>query len=515
MNLRAINSYWTVAGVIVIAAIVRCFIWLDSDVSWLLTLAEKIVAGARAYVDFFETNPPADILIYVPAVLIANTVGISAESALTVLVFLAAFSCLGLVALISDDRGFVGPREKPALFAIAFALLLILPGDNFAERENLALILIMPILAVYSERASGRSIPIVLASLAGIGAGVAISLKPYFALAIAFPLVYVAFKRRAPLPNLRMIVFSPEHWAIGLVVLVDAILLFWGYPDYIERILPIVLNLYAPLKYSLILMAINPSMILVATVALVGLGAGTHELRTPFVAISYLATLGFAGALLLQGKGWPYHGYPAVALSLFALALILLRRAPSPLGPSGSPESFPVNIAIGVVLFAGVYALSSYWFLQEPNRADLVAAVSRLAPPRPKVISISDGPNVAFPLTRKLHGIAVGRAPFQLISAYVDRMLTAGTLDPEGGRKVRDPATRQMIEGYGRQDRKELVDAIRTGRPDLVLIDGRAEKIWAFSHPEIAAALKPYHYIETIDGIEIWTQNKPSSDSTH
>jgi hypothetical protein len=142
--------------------------------------------------------------------------------------------------------------------------------------------------------------------------------------------------------------------------------------------------------------------------------------------------------------------------------------------------------------------------LQEPSRSYLVSVVARLVPPHPKIVSIYGAPGLAFPLTRKLDGAPLGRTPFQWISAYTDRMLTAGGLDPTGNTQISNPALRRTIEDYARQDRHELADMIRARHPDVILVGGDGERQWALSHPEVAAALRPYRLAKTVGQVEIW-----------
>ena len=64
-----------------IAALIQSFfIPLDCDVSWLITVNEKLLAGQRAYVDFIEVNPPASIWLYTPAVWIAHLLRLRPEA---------------------------------------------------------------------------------------------------------------------------------------------------------------------------------------------------------------------------------------------------------------------------------------------------------------------------------------------------------------------------------------------------------------------------------------------------
>jgi len=511
----ALAAWWPAAIVLLIAAFVRSYIWLNSDVSWLLTLAEQVIGGARAYVDFREPNPPASILLYMPAVLFGQIAHISAESALTLLVFAGVLLCLWLVDRILPDGALVASRERPVLLALGCAILLILPGDNFAERENIALIAILPMLAAYVARARGITVSTALSISAGIGGGIAVAIKPYFALALILPLPYAIWGWRSHRRKLTEAIFWREHLASALVVLLYGAAVLWSFPDYVRETLPLVLTLYVPLRYSLFLMIINTSVVLVAMTMIVALGVGMREFRSPAVGVGFLAVLGFTGALVIQGKGWPYHGYPAVALSLLVLALLLVRRLSVVRDKSHAARSASIDLAFGAVLFACIYAVASYWLLQELDRSALVTAVSRIAPAHPKIVSISATPGIAFPLTRKLHGILVSRAPFQWISAYADRLLTAGTLDPDANNRIGDAILRRTIEDYARVDRVELADSIRTGRPDVILIGGAMEHRWAFAHPELTLVLQPYRRAETFEGIEIWLPRTAPKPAPH
>jgi len=499
-----LRAYLPAILILLVAAVLRCFIWLNSDVSWLLTLAEQVLAGARAYVDFTEPNPPASILIYMPAIELAHLANISAEASLTVLVFAGAIVSLWMSGRALGKDCAIAVQERPILFAVACALLLVLPGDNFAERENVALITILPMIAVYMRRTEGESPGAVLALFAGIGGGIAVAIKPYFALALLLPLVFVAWRSRRRFARLMATLFAVENLATVLVVLAYGAVLVWGFPDYWQHSLSLVLTLYVPLRYSLLQMLINPSVVLIALVALAGAGLGIREFRTAAVAVISLAALGFTAALFIQGKGWPYHGYPAIALSLFALCLLLVRRLDKFLNGQLGAARLSADVWIGSGLLLCSYALASFWLLQEPDRTQLVAVVASMVRDHPKVFSIYQAPGLAFPLTRKLHGAPLGRTPFQWISAYTDVMLTAGELGSAVHKNILDPHLRQTIEDYARRDRDELADTIRTRRPDVIIVGANGEERWALSYPQIAAALRPYHKVKTVGDAEIW-----------
>ena len=60
-----ISFAWAIPALLALAAIVQqSMIGLDTDVSWLITVGEKVLDGQRLYIDIFEVNPPASVLIY-------------------------------------------------------------------------------------------------------------------------------------------------------------------------------------------------------------------------------------------------------------------------------------------------------------------------------------------------------------------------------------------------------------------------------------------------------------------
>ncbi len=53
---------------LVAIAIQSLWIPIDADVSWLITVSERVLSGDRLYVEIFELNPPASVWLYVPLV---------------------------------------------------------------------------------------------------------------------------------------------------------------------------------------------------------------------------------------------------------------------------------------------------------------------------------------------------------------------------------------------------------------------------------------------------------------
>ena len=67
-----------VLAVVAVALALRATLRTNVDVAWLLTVGEKVLDGQRLYADILEVNPPASMIIYWPAILIARTLGLHA-----------------------------------------------------------------------------------------------------------------------------------------------------------------------------------------------------------------------------------------------------------------------------------------------------------------------------------------------------------------------------------------------------------------------------------------------------
>ena len=107
--LPAFLNSWALSALIVALAIAQQAAGhLNGDDSWFILFAERVVNGAKAYVDISDPNPPAGFLVYMPAVLLARATGLSAEFWTVVETFVFTFAALALsgrapLALANDD----------------------------------------------------------------------------------------------------------------------------------------------------------------------------------------------------------------------------------------------------------------------------------------------------------------------------------------------------------------------------------------------------------------------------
>ena len=480
------------AVVIAVALVVRSLSWLGTDVSCLITLAEKVLDGARPYVDFAEFNLPAAVLLYVPAVATSRWLGLPPEAVVTVWIFAATAVSLWLTARILTHSALLTRAALLTLAPLTLATLLILPEDVFGQREHVAVIAMLPLLATYGARLADHLVSRAYAIAAGICASLALSLKPHFALALLLPVLYSAWVHRRELRNVRKILLASENIATALMVSAYVALIILVFPEYLERMLPITIAVYAPARLPWQVLLPSPTILLaplgVAAAAIIGV-------RTVLKPLPWVLILGAAGfwlAALIQGKGWPYHGYPAIALVLIALFSIMTERWPELKESAFQRVTWASS---SVVLVAALYVVASAWFWPPTWYPPFVAEVTRVAPPRPRIATVCGGPELVFPLVRILHGTSVGE--ILLINIAGLRLNATQRLDA---------SQRQIVERYAAAERQAFVRSVVSGAPNVFIV-ANGLKSWALGQPEIAGVLRKFHRVATTDVAEIWLPN--------
>src|SRR6202008_4459963 len=109
------------------AIAVRHFVGANTDVSWEITLSEKILDGQRLYVDLIELNPPASTFLYLPAVGLARALGLAPEILVDVLVLTGGLVSPAIAGDIVRRYRLLDGQQTATAAALALAALTILP----------------------------------------------------------------------------------------------------------------------------------------------------------------------------------------------------------------------------------------------------------------------------------------------------------------------------------------------------------------------------------------------------
>jgi hypothetical protein len=474
-------TLWPLAAILILAIAAQWRLGVNTDTSWNITLAEKLLAGQRPYIDFIEINPPASFLLCLVPTLLAQLTGASPEFMVDLFCFVSAALSLWIAGLILRHEAIA--REAGARLAIVAALtLLLLPGRAFAQREHIAVLAALPCLASIAVWASGGRVAPALSLLAGVGAGLALAIKPHFALFFLPAAAFLGWRA-----GWRALFRHSELYAALVVAALCWAGIFLYFPAFFEHAAPIAQDIYLPVRRSLATTLTDPTLIIWAAL-LAALAYGARgRLKEPLAATFALASIGAIGAYLAQGKLWPYQGYPAIAFMALAFGALIADKR------QGLRKPAPALAAIALIAAGG-------WLASGAEKPALERAVAAVAP-HPKLIAIGADIAIGHPLTRRVHGVWVGSLSGLWITDMSSHALAQ---HPSAEAALR-------YESYLRFDREKLVADIAAGKPDAILVASKGWLAWAESHPDVAAALAAYHWRATADDVMVYARSDASA----
>ncbi len=465
------------AVILLLALIVSYLIGGICDVSWQITLSEKMLDGQRLYVDLLEVNPPASTFLYLPAVALARLLRLSPELVVDLQTLIAACASLFVASRIAPQIEI----DKRAAAIVVFAILVLLPLRTFAQREHFALIAMLPLIAAAAVRAAGGT-PLRWQSIAaGFCAGVIVSIKPHFALSIVLVYAVAAFKARSIKP-----LFALENWIGAAIALLYAAVVVIFFPAFLNDMMPLLADLYLPARLSLTNVALIAPILLGLTAFAVAVALDPPAARTiPFLLLA-AASIGFGIAYLIQGKAWPYQALPMLALTVMAFALVFLRTRQA---------SAVKRIVSTAGLMAVTFATSMWLQIGIDTRA--VAAEVRRVSHQPSVVVISGDIAHGHPLVREVKGRWISAVCSLWISENAMLLEKAGWIAADA---------RERIAAYVATDRARLIADIRDGKPDIVLVNeaDAVWKKWASADSDVQRELANYARLKTVDGLTIY-----------
>lgn len=282
---------------------------LNHDVVWQLWIGREMTAGAQLYVDILEINPPLWFWIAQWLTVLAETVRAPASGTLIVaFVFAIGISITLLSRLISDKRAI----ERFVIYTAVLIATIVLPLNDFGQREHFVLVVSIPYCALIAARIDGKSPSLRLAFAIGILASFGFALKHYFALVPIGLELLLFMSRRGNWQALR-----GETVALGVSALSYLACIFVFSPEFIKTMVPLIRIAYDSYNVSFSEQFEN-SFVGVYLFAIFGFIYYGHP-RSNLSKSAVVASAMFLGAYFLQQKGFRYHAIPVTAFMFLAI----------------------------------------------------------------------------------------------------------------------------------------------------------------------------------------------------
>ena len=353
---------FTFAALLLVSLFIQSRIFLNFDVIYLSDAAKRLLAGGTYTNDFFETNPPLILFLYLPAIFLAKLTSISLSVAMRIYFFSFIIACVSTCSFFLEKiLGEKNPLRYTILLAISFVLL-FLPVHQMGQREYFLILFSLPYLFLAILRIENKSLPASLAFAVGLFAGIGFALKPFFLTLPILIELYLIYKKR----NL-FSVFRIETLTIASFCVSYLVSIFYFFPDYIHVILPFVSRVYfIGMKSSWVDYFKNlPVIFCYSSLLFYGLTRKIDRYST-LSTVFFLAVLGFILTFTIPRSVWYYHVLPAMAMACILFAILLeqiiadtLRSFEFQSKWSARLES-TLLIAMVLVIFAIPVGLSSY-----------------------------------------------------------------------------------------------------------------------------------------------------------
>jgi len=469
-------------GLVFLAAILlRQVVPLNTDVSWLLVVCERMLDGQHLYRDIIEINPPMAAFAYLPGVALARVLGVDPRHVIDAQLLLLAAASLFAVSRILSLSPSLSQLNRGPLVIWAAAVVTVLPMHVFAQREHIAMLTFLPALAVYAMRSNREPLPVWAILIAGVGAGITLAFKPFFTVPAALCILFAAIRARSWLT-----LFAPENIIAAVLVITVSTSTYIFYPEYFTVTYPLVRDTYLSWSMPASVIFLNDATLVFAIAMVSVLLARQKHPSDSLLLVAALASVGFAVSFFLQRRGWAYHSYPMVAVALLAMGYALT-------GAAGSRSRR--GEAVSALVLAVTFVVGMQWFYAGVYVGPVRQAVEGLMP-HPRILVLSGEAAIGHPLVRDINGVWVSRQENLWIREFV-------RLTRE--RTVVDAATDAKLNDYLALERKWLIEDFKKLPPDLVLVDNLRDDwgAWARADAEVSQLLKPYTRVRSVDGIDI------------
>ncbi len=350
--------------------------YIDVDTSWLLECLDRFLAGGTYVNDFYETNPPLSFLIYLPAYPLYTFLALDPK--------LSVFLTMTLYLVIADYTLLCLLRKekiKPQDLLIIMTALLIaqswIAGMSFALKDHLIGAFILPI-SLYQYRLTRElKTGSLLATSSVILGGIAVCLKPHYALFPALFFIHRLYSTR----SLRRCITTPDFWGMLIIGILYGLVIYLLTPEFLD-LLPQIVSLYSverPFPLSMRYYYVVYAIFAAISAQFIFSGKSQSVLKNSIYTLSAFSLLSMI-PFILQDKGFHYQALPTLCFGA-AAAFIAIYGFAKELVKCKSDIALWIAGAIIILVFGSIlYNFKKPTFTKDQFMAiPLVDAIDELA----------------------------------------------------------------------------------------------------------------------------------------
>jgi hypothetical protein len=444
----AVRQAWFIPVIAAAVAVILLVLFWDrpitDDVAWYLMGTRDWLNGAVLYEMVVEVNPPLNFYFTVPAILIAETFGVSDTNGQYILTALMLFGSLLWCGTIIRDAFGLSPARQAVLLTGIGAAMVIPALDSIGQREQSLVILMMPwLLGQVAGTPPNARVDVPRAVVAALG----VCLKPHFVLyPIAVTLVWIVRTQ-----SLKPIV-SPANLVFLAVGLAYVAYVAAVHPAYLFDIVPMASQVYGAYKTDagMLATASYPRVLLLLLPFVFAL-RDREVWMVPGI-FGAAVTAGLV-SYAVQGTAFPYHLIPVSVFGMVACAVALVRAR----------RFAPVYVAVAIA-FVGLAALGLRQGYPKHSAVDHLAAVADEVGAFDSFISLSGslfaGPPIAM---------ATGA---EWVSRYPANWLVPGAIGKlEHEDCARAPERCASLRAIAARNRSDNIADMARAEPDLLIVD--------------------------------------------
>ena len=317
------KTYWPEYSAILVSVCISGYVLtlsLTHDVSWQFWLARQMLGGVPLYTHLMEINPPLWFWMALPLQRLGIMIGVAPDR-----LYIVAIIIFAVWSAIVTSRLLFVENVRRGIFIVAILLLcLVAPLSDFGQREQIAVVLVLPYCALLFKRVAGEQVSFSLALFIGLVAAAGFALKHYFAIVPMVLELWLLWKSRSLLHMLRV-----ETIALGLMAVLYVFSIAAFTPDFFRIIVPMVNSAYHGYEKPLIEQLGRTEVLIwfIVAVSYSKMRRYLSQRDTGIADIFGLSAVAFAASYFLQQKGWQYHAIPAtVCASLLIIHCIMAVR---------------------------------------------------------------------------------------------------------------------------------------------------------------------------------------------